>query len=63
MKVAFIISYAVTIILAIGFIYCVYMKNYWIFKFVDKIKSPVQQLVYVLLIFVCICLFITTNKV
>jgi hypothetical protein len=27
MKVAFIISYAVTIILAIGFIYCVYMKN------------------------------------
>ena len=47
MKVAFIISYAVTIILAIGFIYCVYMKNYWIFKFVDKIKSPVQQLVYV----------------
>ena len=52
MKVAFIISYAVTIILAIGFIYCVYMKNYWIFKFVDKIKSPVQQLVYVLLMFV-----------
>lgn len=27
MKVAFIISYAVTIILAIGFIYCVYMKK------------------------------------
>lgn len=52
MKVAFIISYAVTIILAIGFIYCVYMKKYWIFKFVDKIKSPVQQLVYVLLMFV-----------
>lgn len=27
MKVAFIISYAVTIILAIGFIYCVYAKK------------------------------------
>ena len=43
-----IISYAIGIIFTAGFIYCVYREKYWIFEFVNRIKEPIQRLIYVL---------------
>lgn len=47
-----IISYVISMILTAGFIYCVYRGKRWVFEFVNKIKNPIQQLVYVLLMFI-----------
>ena len=49
MERVLIISYIISMILMVGFIYCVYREKYWVFEFVNKIKKPIQQLVYVLL--------------
>lgn len=48
MERVLIISYVISMILTAGFIYCVYREKYWIFEFVNRIKKPIQQLVYVL---------------
>lgn len=44
-----IISYAISMIFTAGFIYCVYREKYWVFEFVNRIKKPIQQIVYILL--------------
>ena len=52
MERVLIISYIISMILMVGFIYCVYREKYWVFEFVNKIKKPIQQLVYVLLMLI-----------
>lgn len=52
MDFGFIISYFITLILSVGIVYCVCMKKIWIFEFAAKIKEPIEQLVYVLLMFI-----------
>lgn len=47
-----IISYVISMVLTAGFIYCIYKKKHWVFEFVAKIKEPIEQLVYVLLMFI-----------
>ena len=50
MERVLIISYIISMILTAGFIYCIYREKYWVFEFVNRIKKPIQQLVYVFLI-------------
>lgn len=52
MNLGFIISYVIAVILEIGIIYCICKEKFWIFEFVAKIKEPLEQLVYVLLMFI-----------
>ena len=47
MERVLIISYIISMILTAGFIYCIYREKYWVFEFVNRIKKPIQQLVYV----------------
>ena len=67
MERVLIISYIISMILMVGFIYCVYREKYWVFEFVNKIKKPIQQLVYVLLMlissyaYICFSLLIEAN--
>ena len=67
METVLIISYIISMILMVGFIYCVYREKYWVFEFVNKIKKPIQQLVYVLLMlissyaYICFSLLIEAN--
>ena len=49
MERVLIISYIISMILTAGFIYCIYREKYWVFEFVNRIKKPIQQLVYVFL--------------
>ena len=67
MERVLIISYIISMILTAGFIYCIYREKYWVFEFVNKIKKPIQQLVYVLLMlissyaYICFSLLIEAN--
>lgn len=67
MERVLIISYAISMILTVGFIYCVYREKYWVFEFVNRIKKPIQQLVYVFLMllssyaYICFSLLIEAN--
>lgn len=47
-----IISYVISMVLTVGSIYCIYKEKHWFFEFVAKIKEPIEQLVYVLLMFI-----------
>ena len=47
-----IISYVISMVLTAGFFYFIYKKKHWVFEFVAKIKEPIEQLVYVLLMFI-----------
>lgn len=49
MERVLIISYVISMIFTAGFIYCVYREKYWVFEFVNRIKKPIQQIVYILL--------------
>lgn len=52
MERVLIISYIISMILTVGFIYCIYKEKHWVFEFVAKIKEPIEQLVYVLFMFI-----------
>ena len=64
MERVLIISYIISMILTAGFIYCIYREKYWVFEFVNRIKKPIQQLVYVFLapIIVCLYMLFVTHK-
>lgn len=49
MERVLIISYVISMIFTAGFIYCVYREKYWVFEFVNRIKKPIQQIVYILI--------------
>lgn len=54
-------------LLTAGFIYCIYREKYWVFEFVNRIKKPIQQLVYVFLMllssyaYICFSLLIKAD--
>lgn len=39
MERVLIISYIISMILTVGFIYCIYKEKHWVFEFVAKIKD------------------------
>ena len=67
MERVLIISYVIGMILTAGFIYCIYREKYWVFEFVNRIKKPIQQFVYVLLMllssyaYICFSLLIKAD--
>ena len=67
MERVLIISYIISMILTAGFIYCIYREKYWVFEFVNRIKKPIQQLVYVFLMllssyaYICFSLLIKAD--
>lgn len=67
MERVLIISYVIGMILTAGFIYCIYREKYWVFEFVNRIKKPIQQLVYVFLMllssyaYICFSLLIKAD--
>ena len=67
MERVLIISYIISMILTAGFIYCIYREKYWVFKFVNRKKKPIQQLVYVFLMllssyaYICFSLLIKAD--
>ena len=63
MERVLIISYIISMILTAGFIYCIYREKYWVFEFVNRIKKPIQQLVFAYAhIIVCIYLLFVTHR-
>ncbi len=44
MERVLIISYIISMILTAGFIYCIYREKYWVFEFVNRIRSRYSNL-------------------